>query len=153
MDSTHSPVCKVNYKVEPARIGQNTDFDKLLLELHTDGSVTPLDALGVASRLLREMLGIFVGEDVGADELVAPVNPDQVAFERHRYTSIEDLSEQLSIRAFNGLKNAHIATVGELVLKSDKDLLKERNIGRKSIDEISRVLANMDLRLGMGVNH
>ncbi len=152
VDSTHSPVRRVNYRIEPARVGQNTDFDKLLLEIFTDGSVTPLDALAVASRLLREMLGIFVGEEGDSDDLVALANPDQVAFDRHRYMSIDDLSDQLSIRAYNGLKNAHISTVGELVVKSEKDLLKERNIGRKSIEEITRILANMDLRLDMGVN-
>ncbi len=152
VDSTHSPVRRVNYKIAPARVGQNTDFDKLLLEVLTDGSVTPLDALAVASRLLREMLGIFVGEEGEADEGTTLVNPDQVAFDRHRHMAIDDLSDRLSIRAFNGLKNAHISTVGELVVKSEKDLLKERNIGRKSIEEISRVLANLDLRLDMGVN-
>ncbi len=154
VDSTHSPVRRVNYKVEPARVGQNTDFDKLLLEIHTDGSVTPKKALGVASRCLREMLDIFsVGEEGEAESRTAPaVHPDQAAFDLHRYMPIDDISEELSIRAFNGLKNAGISTVGDLVVKPEKDLLKERNIGRKSIEEISRVLAKRDLRLGMGVN-
>ena len=149
LDSTHSPVRKVNYKVEPARVGQDTDLDKLVIDVHTNGSIRPQEAIATASRLLREMLGIFVGGEGKATEDVV-ISDEQKAFELHSGTSIDDYADQLSVRAYNGLRNADIATIGDLVLKSEQELLRERNIGRKSIEEVERILEGLGLKLGMG---
>lgn len=149
LDSTHSPVRKVNYTVEPARVGQDTDLDKLIIDVHTNGSVRPVEALFSSARVLREMLGIFSGGD--SDDLEAVVvNEEQIAFETHRYKSIEEIGDKLSVRAYNGLRNADIATLGDLVVRSADELMKERNLGRKSIEEIEKVLKNLNLHLGMG---
>ena len=149
LDSTHSPVRKVNYKVEPARVGQDTDLDRLVIDVHTNGSIRPQEAVTTAARLLREMLGIFVGGEGEATEDVV-VSDEQKAYELHRNTSIDDYADQLSVRAYNGLRNADIATIGDLVVKSESELLRERNIGRKSIEEVERILDGLGLKLGMG---
>ncbi len=149
LDSTHSPVRKVNYKVEPARVGQDTDLDKLVIDVHTNGSIRPQEAVTTAARLLREMLGIFVGGEGEATEDVV-ISDEQKAYELHRNTSIDDYADQLSVRAYNGLRNADIATIGDLVVKSEQELLRERNIGRKSIEEVERILDGLGLKLGMG---
>ena len=149
VDSTHSPVRRVNYKVEPARVGQDTDFDRLVIEVHTNGSVKPHDAVATSSRLLREMLGIFMGGEKEASEDVV-ISDEQRAFELHHKSSIDDFADQLSVRAYNGLRNADIATIGDLVVKSEQELLRERNIGRKSIEEVQRILQRLGLKLGMG---
>ena len=151
LDSTHSPVRKVNYKVEPARVGQDTDLDKLVIDVHTNGSIRPQEAIATASRLLREMLGIFVGGEGKATEDVV-ISDEQKAYDLHRNTSIDDYADQLSVRAYNGLRNADIATIGDLVVKSEQELLRERNIGRKSIEEVERILEGLGLKLGMGQN-
>ena len=151
LDSTHSPVRKVNYKVEPARVGQDTDLDKLVIDVHTNGSIRPQEAVTTAARLLREMLGIFVGGEGEATEDVV-ISDEQKAYELHRNTSIDDYADQLSVRAYNGLRNADIATIGDLVVKSEPELLRERNIGRKSIEEVERILDGLGLKLGMGQN-
>ena len=149
LDSTHSPVRKVNYRVEPARVGQDTDLDKLVIDVHTNGSIRPQEAVATAARLLREMLGIFVGGEGEATEDVV-ISDEQKAFELHANTSIDDYADQLSVRAYNGLRNADIATIGDLVIKSESELLRERNIGRKSIEEVERILDGLGLKLGMG---
>ena len=149
LDSSHSPVRKVNYRVDPARVGQDTDLDRLVIDVLTNGSVHPQDAMRASARILREMLGIFSGGETESSSEVV-VNEDQLALETHGDKPIEDISDRLSVRAFNGLKNAEIATIGDLVSKTGPDLIKERNIGRKSIEEIETVLGNMGLRLGMG---
>lgn len=149
LDSTHSPVRKVNYKVEPARVGQDTDLDRLVIDVHTNGSIRPQEAVATAARLLREMLGIFVGGEGEATEDVV-ISDEQKAFELHRNTSIDDYADQLSVRAYNGLRNADIATIGDLVFKTEQELLRERNIGRKSIEEVERILDGLGLKLGMG---
>lgn len=149
VDSTHSPVRKVNYVVEPARVGQDTDFDRLVIEVHTNGSVRPQEAITTASRLLREMLGIFVGAQSDASEDVV-ISDERKAFDLHRNTSIDDYADQLSVRAYNGLRNADIATIGDLVMKSEQELLRERNIGRKSIKEVEKILEGLGLKLRMG---
>lgn len=151
VDSTHSPVRKVNYKVEPARVGQDTDFDRLVIEVHTNGSVKPHEAIATASRLLREMLGIFLSGELETSEDVV-ITDEQKAFELHRNSSIDDYMDRLSVRAYNGLRNADIATIGDLVVKSEQELLRERNIGRKSIEEVQRILDGLGLKLGMGAS-
>lgn len=149
LDSTHSPVRKVNYKVEPARVGQDTDLDKLVIDVHTNGSIRPQEAVATAARLLREMLGIFVGGEGEATEDVV-ISEEQQAYDLHRNTSIDDYADQLSVRAYNGLRNADISTIGDLVVKTESELLRERNIGRKSIEEVERILDGLGLKLGMG---
>ncbi len=151
LDSTHSPVRKVNYKVEPARVGQDTDLDKLVIDVQTNGSIRPQEAVATAARLLREMLGIFVGGEGEATEDVV-ISDEQKAYELHCNTSIDDYADKLSVRAYNGLRNADIATIGDLVVKTDAELLRERNIGRKSIEEVERILEGLGLKLGMGQN-
>ena len=149
LDSTHSPVRKVNYKIEPARVGQDTDLDKLVIDVQTNGSIRPQEAVATAARLLREMLGIFVGgEGEATDDVV--ISDDQKAYDLYCNTSIDDYADQLSVRAYNGLRNADIATIGDLVVKSEQELLRERNIGRKSIEEVERILEGLGLKLGMG---
>ena len=151
LDSTHSPVRKVNYKVEPARVGQDTDLDRLVIDVRTNGSIRPQEAVATAARLLREMLGIFVGgEGEALDDVV--ISDEQRAFDLYRNASIDDYADQLSVRAYNGLRNADIATIGDLVVKSEQELLRERNIGRKSIEEVERILSGLGLKLGMGQN-
>ena len=149
VDSAHSPVRKVNYTVEPARVGQDTDLDRLVIDVHTNGSVRPQEAITTASRLLRQMLGIFVGAESETSEDVV-ISEEQQALELHRHTSIDDFAEQLSVRAYNGLRNAGIDTIGDLVAKNELELIKERNIGRKSLKEVETILDSLGLKLGLG---
>ena len=151
IDSVHSPVKKVNYLVEAARLGQTTDYDKLTLEVWTNGSVTPADAVSLAAKLVRDHLNIFINLDDDEDENVE-ISPDMpgarigVANE-HLDKSVEEL--ELSVRSYNCLKNANIRTIRELVQKSETDMLKTKNFGRKSLNEIKEILQTMGLSLGM----
>jgi DNA-directed RNA polymerase subunit alpha len=149
LDSVHSPVKKVNYIVEAARVGQATDYDKLTLDLWTNGCVYPPEALGLAAKLLKDHLTIFVNfEEEG------PV--DEVMVDRERETLNENLNRsvdelELSVRSYNCLKNANIQTIGELVQKTESEMLKTKNFGRKSLNEIKEILTTMGLSLGMRV--
>jgi DNA-directed RNA polymerase subunit alpha len=149
IDSVHSPVRKVNYLVEAARLGQTTDYEKLTLEVWTNGSVTPGDAVSLASRLVRDHLNIFINLD-DADEADVEASADApvsgVANE-HLDKSVEEL--ELSVRSYNCLKNANIRTIRELVQKSEAEMLKTKNFGRKSLNEIKEILQSMGLSLGM----
>jgi DNA-directed RNA polymerase subunit alpha len=148
IDSVHSPVKKVNYVVEAARIGQTTDYDKLTLEVWTNGAVTARDAVSLAAKLVRDHFTIFVGIDEagdqlfdgGAEQLSASVN-------EHLDKSVEEL--ELSVRSYNCLKNANIRTLRELVQKTEGDMLKTKNFGRKSLNEIKDILTTLGLSLGM----
>jgi len=148
VDSVHSPVKKVNYAVEAARIGQTTDYDKLTLEVWTNGAVTPRDAVSLAAKLIRDHFTIFVGLDEAGDEPLEGV-PDQPATtsNEHLDKSVEEL--ELSVRSYNCLKNANIRTLRELVQKTEGEMLKTKNFGRKSLNEIKEILASMNLSLGM----
>ena len=153
LDSVHSPVKKVNYFVEAARVGQATDYEKLTLEIWTNGAVSPRDAAGLAARLLREHLIIFGGLEEEEGEEVAAVIPDQ-----DREVWIEKLNKsvdemELSVRSYNCLKNANISTIGELVQKTETEMLKTKNFGRKSLNEIKEILASMGLSLGMKLDN
>jgi DNA-directed RNA polymerase subunit alpha len=148
IDSVHSPVKKVNYLVEAARIGQNTDYDKLTIDVWTNGSVTPRDAVSLSSRLLRDHMAIFVNlEDIG--DLQADGGGDQprAASNENLDKSVEEL--ELSVRSYNCLKNANIRTIRELVQKTEGEMLKTKNFGRKSLNEIKEILTGMGLSLGM----
>ncbi|HYB54455.1 MAG TPA: DNA-directed RNA polymerase subunit alpha, partial [Thermoanaerobaculia bacterium] len=147
IDSVHSPVRRCNYHVEAARIGQATDYDRLVLEVWTNGTVTPADAVGLAATLLRDHLTIFVNaehetalEAVGEGEL-----PENLAEYLNR--SVDEL--ELSVRSANCLKNAGIRTIRDLVQKTERDMLETKNFGRKSLNEIRDILRPMGLSLGM----
>jgi DNA-directed RNA polymerase subunit alpha len=150
IDSVHSPVRKVNYAVEAARLGQITDYDKLALEVWTNGSVTPQDAVGLAAKLLKDHMNIFINfeEEVEAAGILADNKPEIRNENLNR--SVEEL--ELSVRSYNCLKNANIQTIGELVCKSEAEMLKTKNFGRKSLNEIKEILASMGLGLGMKID-
>jgi DNA-directed RNA polymerase subunit alpha len=149
IDSVHSPVKKVNYLVEAARLGQTTDYDKLTLEVWTNGSVTPGDAVSLAAKLVRDHLNIFINLDDDEDEEVdIATEPARIGVaNEHLDKSVEEL--ELSVRSYNCLKNANIRTIRELVQKTETDMLKTKNFGRKSLNEIKEILQTMGLSLGM----
>jgi DNA-directed RNA polymerase subunit alpha len=150
IDSVHSPVRKVNYTVEAARLGQITDYDKLTLEVWTNGSVTPKDALGLAAKLVKDHMNIFINFE---EEMESSAPSEERKPEiRNEYLnrSVEEL--ELSVRSYNCLKNANIQTIGELVQKTESEMLKTKNFGRKSLNEIKEILASMGLSLGMKID-
>jgi DNA-directed RNA polymerase subunit alpha len=150
LDSVHSPIKKVNYVVQAARVGQETDYDKLTVDIWTNGCVTPMDAIGLASKLLRDHLTIFVNfeEEGPVDEAATETERD--ALVEHLNRSVDEL--ELSVRSYNCLKNADIKTIGELVQKSESEMLKTKNFGRKSLNEIKEILGSMGLSLGMRID-
>jgi DNA-directed RNA polymerase subunit alpha len=149
IDSVHSPVKKVNYLVEAARLGQTTDYDKLTLEVWTNGSVAPNDAVSLAAKLVRDHLNIFINIDDEDEESMDPSAevPRLGVANEHLDKSVEEL--ELSVRSYNCLKNANIRTIRELVQKTETEMLKTKNFGRKSLNEIKEILQSMGLSLGM----
>ena len=147
VDSVHSPVRKVNYAVEAARLGQMTDYEKLTLEVWTNGAITPQDAIGLASKLVKDHMSIFINFEEAAElpEAVSELGNDPRLDHLHR--SVEEL--ELSVRSYNCLKNANIQTIRELVQRSEPEMLKTKNFGRKSLNEIKEILVKMGLGLGM----
>ena len=150
IDSVHSPVRKVNFAVEAARLGQMTDYDKLTLEVWTNGAVSPQDAIGYAAKLLKDHMSIFINfeELPEASEDISEHGMDKISEILNR--SVEEL--ELSVRSYNCLKNANIQTIGELVQKTEAEMLRTKNFGRKSLNEIKEILSNMGLSLGMRVD-
>jgi DNA-directed RNA polymerase subunit alpha len=150
IDSVHSPVRKVNFAVEAARLGQMTDYDKLTLEVWTNGAVSPQDAIGYAAKLLKDHMSIFINfEEVPEPtEEISERGMDKMNEVLNR--SVEEL--ELSVRSYNCLKNANIQTIGELVQKTEAEMLRTKNFGRKSLNEIKEILANMGLSLGMRID-
>ena len=148
VDSVHSPIKKVNYRVEAARLGQTTDYDKLTVDVWTDGSVTARDAVALGAKLIRDHLNIFINIDEPADQPPAPA-PEQepTVSNEHLDKSVEEL--ELSVRSYNCLKNANIRTIRELVQKTEPEMLRTKNFGRKSLNEIKEILVTMGLSLGM----
>jgi DNA-directed RNA polymerase subunit alpha len=149
IDSVHSPVKRVNYLVEAARLGQTTDYDKLTIEVWTNGSVTPRDAVSLSAKLVRDHLNIFINLD-DADDAQAESGseaPRLGVANEHLDKSVEEL--ELSVRSYNCLKNANILTIRELVQKTETEMLKTKNFGRKSLNEIKEILQSMGLSLGM----
>jgi DNA-directed RNA polymerase subunit alpha len=146
IDAIFAPVRKVSYNVTQARVGQITDFDKLTIEIWTDGSVKPDDALAYAAKILKDQLSIFINfeEEVEAPEEEVKVEP---AFNENLFRSVDEL--ELSVRSANCLKNADIRYIGELVQKTEAEMLKTKNFGRKSLNEIKEILAEMGLSLGL----
>lgn len=153
IDSLFSPVTRVRYSVESARVGQRTDYDRLILEIWTDGRITPDDALTQASAILQHHLDVFVGYDKNAVEFEEQV--DKQDDERAKLRKLLNMSVneiELSVRAANCLNNANITTVGQLAMKSEAEMLKYRNFGKKSLNEIKEKLASLGLALGMNID-
>ncbi len=150
IDSVHSPVRKVNYAVEAARLGQITDYDKLTLEVWTNGSITPGDAIGLSAKLLKDHMNIFINFEEEMES--ASQSEDRKPEIRNEYLnrSVEEL--ELSVRSYNCLKNANIQSIGELVQKTENEMLKTKNFGRKSLNEIKEILGTMGLGLGMKID-
>jgi len=150
IDSIFSPIQKVNFSVSNARVGQMTDYDKLTLELWTDGSIKPEDALAFAAKILKDQLSIFINFDEDAEEIEDfEVEEDKDRINENLYRSVDEL--ELSVRSANCLKNAGIKLIGELVSRTEAEMLKTQNFGRKSLNEIKDVLADMGLTLGMNL--
>lgn len=146
VDALYSPVKKVSYKVENTREGQVLDYDKLSMEIETDGTVTPEDALAFAARILQDQLAVFVNFDE-PEEATKPEEDEEPAFNRQLLRKVDEL--ELSVRSANCLKNDNIVYIGDLVQKTEAEMLRTPNFGRKSLNEIKEVLASMGLRLGM----
>ena len=152
VDSVHSPIKKVNYFVENARVGQATDYEKLTLEVWTNGAVNPRDAVGLASKLMKDHLTIFINieeEDEVEEPAELPEHDREVWWEKLN-KSVDEM--ELSVRSYNCLKNANIRTIRELVQKSEGEMLKTKNFGRKSLNEIKEILHTMGLSLGMKID-
>jgi DNA-directed RNA polymerase subunit alpha len=150
LDSLFSPVSKVNFWVENTRVGQRTDFDKLFLEMWTDGSITPEDALGLASKILKDHLQLFIKKDEEMQMVPEEVEDEEVLKTRNLLrTRVEDL--ELSVRSSNCLRAANIQTLEDLVKKTESEMLKYRNFGRKSLTELTNILAKLGLSFGMDV--
>ncbi len=149
IDAVFSPVKRVNYVVGNARVGQRTDYDKLTLEVWTDGSVIPEDAVAYAAKIFKEQMAIFINfdEDLEPDPDEASEEQQKPKFNENLYRSVEEL--ELSVRSANCLKNAEILKLYQLVQKSEAEMLKTKNFGRKSLNEIKEVLTDMGLSLGM----
>jgi DNA-directed RNA polymerase subunit alpha len=146
IDAVFSPVRKVNYTVTNARVGQRTDYDKLSLEVWTDGSVRPDDALAYAARILQDQLGIFVNFEEPT-EPVEEVEEQRMQLNEHLFRPVAEL--ELSVRSANCLQNADIKFIGELVQRTEAEMLKTKNFGRKSLNEIKEILREMGLDFGM----
>ena len=149
IDSIHSPVRRVNYRVDDARLGQTTDYDKLILEVWTNGAVPPQDAVGLAAKLLKDHMSLFINFEDVQETAEQAASQTTERFNENLNRSVEEL--ELSVRSYNCLKNADIRTIGELVRKTEAEMLKTKNFGRKSLNEIKEILHGMGLSLGMDV--
>ncbi|MFZ5468064.1 MAG: DNA-directed RNA polymerase subunit alpha [Myxococcota bacterium] len=147
VDSLFSPVRKVNYQVTNARVGQVTDFDKLALEVWTDGSVSPQDAVAFAAKIIKEQLTVFINFDETEEPMVVEAPKEEAKLNENLFRSVDEL--ELSVRSANCLQQANIKTIGDLVQKTEPEMLKTKNFGRKSLKEIKEILAEMGLSLGM----
>jgi DNA-directed RNA polymerase subunit alpha len=150
IDAIFSPVKKVNYTVTNARVGQRTDYDRLNLEIWTDGSVRPDDALAYAARILQDQLVIFVNFEEPAEALEAGAAAEP-SLNENLFRSVAEL--ELSVRSANCLQNAGIKYIGELVQKTEAEMLKTKNFGRKSLNEIKEILREMGLDFGMHIDN
>lgn len=148
IDSIYSPVKRVSFKVDNARVGQVTNFDRLTLTLDTNGTISPDDAVALAARILQDQLQLFINFEEAKAEVKEDKEPE-LKFNPNLLKRVEEL--ELSVRSANCLKNDNIVYIGDLVQKSEAEMLKTPNFGRKSLNEIKEVLANMGLRLGMEV--
>jgi len=149
VDAIYSPVRRVAYQVQPTRVGQRTDYDKLVLTVETDGTIAPDDAIALAARILQDQLQLFINFDEPRERKVEEVQ-DDLPFNRNLLRKVDEL--ELSVRSANCLKNDNIVYIGDLVQKTEQEMLRTPNFGRKSLNEIKEVLASMGLGLGMTVS-
>lgn len=148
IDAIFSPIRKVSYNVSQARVGRRTDYDKLTMEIWTDGSVDPLDALSFAAKIIKEQMRIFINfDEIEEAESAEERGQEKTDFNENLYRSVDEL--ELSVRSANCLKNADIKYIGELVQKTEQEILMTKNFGRKSLNEIKEILSCMGLRLGL----
>jgi DNA-directed RNA polymerase subunit alpha len=150
VDSLFSPIRKVNYTVTNARVGQQTDYDKLTLEIWTNGAVAPADAVAYAAKILKEQLSIFINFEEESESFIKEEKEEEPLNE-NLFRSVEEL--ELSVRSANCLQNANIHLIGELVQRTEAEMLKTKNFGRKSLKEIKEILAEMGLSLGMRIDN
>ncbi|MFT4301021.1 MAG: DNA-directed RNA polymerase subunit alpha [Desulfovibrio sp.] len=150
LDSSFSPVRKVAYTVEQARVGQMTNYDRLLLEVWTDGSLTPEDAIAYSAKIIKDQISVFINFDERVSGDMRNGSGESGEVNEHLFKSIDDL--ELSVRATNCLRSANIALVGELVQRTEAEMLKTKNFGRKSLDEIKSMLLSMGLDFGIKVD-
>jgi DNA-directed RNA polymerase subunit alpha len=151
VDSTFSPVRRCNFVVTSARVGSSTDYDRLVLDVTTDGSLTPEDAVAYAAKILKEQISIFINFDEGAEPEIGRDEERSEEFNENLLRTVDEL--ELSVRSANCLTNANISYIGELVQKSEAEMLKTKNFGRKSLKEIKEILAEMGLSLGMKLDN
>jgi DNA-directed RNA polymerase subunit alpha len=151
IDALFSPVRKVNYTVTNARVGQVTDYDKLTLEVWTNGAVKPQDAVAYAAKILKEQLTIFINFEETEETSYVSGATEEEPLNENLFRSVDEL--ELSVRSANCLQNANITLIGELVQRTEQDMLKTKNFGRKSLKEIKEILANMGLSLGMKIDN
>ena len=149
VDSAHSPVRRVNYRVEAARLGQTTDYERLILEVWTNGTVSPEQSVSLAAKLLEDHLGIFIQSEEGLRHDGSEVSEELAGLDALLARQIDELD--LSVRSANSLKNANIHTLRDLVRRSEKDMLETKNFGKKSLEEVQEVLDKLGLSLGMEV--
>jgi len=147
IDAIFSPITKVNYTVTNARVGQITDYDKLTLEVWTNGCVRPEDAVAYAAKILKDQLSIFINFEEEPEDEEEELEEEQEKLNEHLFKSVDEL--ELSVRSANCLKHANIKLIGELVQKTESEILATKNFGRKSLNEIKEILAEMGLGLGM----
>lgn len=147
IDSVHSPVRKVNFSVEAARLGQMTDYDKLTIEVWTNGAISPQDSIGQAAKLLKDHMAIFINFEELPEVTEEPAERAMSQMNEILNRSVEEL--ELSVRSYNCLKNANIQTIGDLVQKTEAEMLRTKNFGRKSLNEIKEILGNVGLSFGM----
>jgi DNA-directed RNA polymerase subunit alpha len=147
IDALFSPIRKVNYTVTHSRVGQITDYDRLTLEVWTNGNLTPADAIGYAAKILKEQLNVFINFDEGEAAPKTSEVREATKLNENLFKSVDEL--ELSVRSANCLKNADIRYIGDLVQKSENEMLKTKNFGRKSLNEIKEILSEMGLSLGM----
>jgi DNA-directed RNA polymerase subunit alpha len=150
IDSIYSPIRRVNYVVTPTRVGRSADFDKLTLEIWTDGTIAPVDSLAYAAKILKEQLTIFINFDEPVESLV-PLAEEPTPLNPNIFKSVDEL--ELSVRSANCLQNANIRYIGELIQRTESEMLKTKNFGRKSLNEIKELLGTMGLELGMSIEN
>ena len=150
IDSVHSPVRKVNYSVENARLGQMTDYDKLNIEVWTNGAISPQDSIGQASKLVKDHMSIFINFEETPEASEEPAERVLNQMNEVLNRSVDEM--ELSVRSYNCLKNANIGTIGDLVQKTEAEMLRTKNFGRKSLNEIKEILSGMALGFGMKID-
>jgi DNA-directed RNA polymerase subunit alpha len=150
MDAIFSPIRKVNYVVSNARVGQRTDYDRLTMEVWTDGSVRPDDAVAYAARIIQDQVSLFVNFEEGAEAAEA-AEEQEPTLNENLFRPVAEL--ELSVRSANCLQNADIKYIGELVQRSEAEMLKTKNFGRKSLNEIKEILREMGLDFGMRIDN